>query len=250
MEPFSFERHDFLTPQFSAISFLSSRRHLPIQQLKHDFASILKELRNELVDLINNDYANFIELSSNLLGVEEILKALFSPLLAMRHDVTALKDSLQAVVNKISDRLDQRTRIKKAKQTLQTLISIHECVQKLTSLLAAFDQVDGSQLNSVKQIERIASEYSQLTYLVSKENKHIFVQHLSKKIEEIKDQITSVLSNLIQISFNYVSQSINQEEETSLVHLMRIFVSLEKIPEAKNIFQQTIVEPFITQVYN
>jgi conserved oligomeric Golgi complex subunit 2 len=120
---FSFQRNDFLASDFSPISFLAQRKHLPIDQLKHDFASILKILRGELVELINNDYASFIELSSNLNGVEGMIQALMAPLSTIRLDIFQLHQSLRNVAEDINSKLEQRALVKKSKQSLQTLVS-------------------------------------------------------------------------------------------------------------------------------
>lgn len=247
---FSFKRSDFMQPDFSPIDFIADRNTIPMDQFKADLKSMKEMLKSELVELINNDYANFIELSSNLTGVDDILKDLFNPLAKLKQEIFVVRDELQNVVHKINDRLDQRTRVKKVKQSLQTFISIHECVKKLTVLLAAFDQSDSTQTQMVKQIERIASEYIQLTYLVSKEKNHTFVKNLSNKIHELKAEITSVLNNLVKIFFMKISLGVDvtSEDERCLIQLVRIFASLEKISEFQLIFKQEIVDPFIDEV--
>ena len=80
IEPVSFQRTDFTSTEFLAQDFIASRRHLPIDQLKFDLLSLLKTLKNELVELINHDYAQFISLSSNLVGVDSMLTDLRIPL--------------------------------------------------------------------------------------------------------------------------------------------------------------------------
>ncbi|CAO3624188.1 unnamed protein product [Cunninghamella echinulata] len=65
------ERGVFTAPEFDPDSFLSSRRHLGLEQLKMELNSHLKLLKNELIELINHNYQDFINLSTNLKGVDK-----------------------------------------------------------------------------------------------------------------------------------------------------------------------------------
>jgi hypothetical protein len=46
----------------------------------------MKELKTELVELINSDYADFINLSTNLNGVDRMMEDLRKPLDRMKND--------------------------------------------------------------------------------------------------------------------------------------------------------------------
>ena len=46
----------------------------------------MKELKTELVELINSDYADFINLSTNLNGVDRMMEDLKKPLDRMKGD--------------------------------------------------------------------------------------------------------------------------------------------------------------------
>lgn len=46
----------------------------------------MKELKTELVELINSDYADFINLSTNLNGVDRMMEDLRKPLDRMKDD--------------------------------------------------------------------------------------------------------------------------------------------------------------------
>lgn len=46
----------------------------------------MKELKTELIELINSDYADFINLSTNLNGVDRMMEDLRKPLDRMKND--------------------------------------------------------------------------------------------------------------------------------------------------------------------
>jgi len=59
---------------FSVDAFVSiNKGSVSLDVLKHDLEEYLKSLKHALIELINQDYADFVNLSTNLVSV--ILKA-------------------------------------------------------------------------------------------------------------------------------------------------------------------------------
>lgn len=57
----------FLEDGFSVDSFVSQcRQHVTIEHLRDDLENYFKTLKAAMVELINKDYADFVDLSSNL----------------------------------------------------------------------------------------------------------------------------------------------------------------------------------------
>ncbi|KAG0341730.1 Conserved oligomeric Golgi complex subunit 2, partial [Podila humilis] len=80
------DRAALIAPDFDTDEFLSARRHLPLEELKSQFIAHMKELKTELIELINSDYADFINLSTNLNGVDRMMEDLQKPLDRMKDD--------------------------------------------------------------------------------------------------------------------------------------------------------------------
>ena len=49
--------------------------------------AVRAELKNELVELINVDYADFINLSTNLVGLDKNIDEIRAPLLIIRQEI-------------------------------------------------------------------------------------------------------------------------------------------------------------------
>lgn len=92
------ERSAFTAPDFEPDIFLSSRRHLGLERMKAELNTHLKQLKTELVELINRDYQDFINLSTNLKGVDKDIEELKTPLADMEIQV---KVFIQSVVYRI-----------------------------------------------------------------------------------------------------------------------------------------------------
>lgn len=87
------ERSAFTAPDFDPDTFLSSRRHLGLERMKAELNTHLKQLKTELVELINRDYQDFINLSTNLKGVDKDIEELKTPLADMEIQVKVGKQS-------------------------------------------------------------------------------------------------------------------------------------------------------------
>lgn len=81
------ERSAFTATEFDPDTFLSSRRHLGLERMKTELNTHLKSLKTELVELINRDYQDFINLSTNLKGVDKDIEDLKTPLANMEVEV-------------------------------------------------------------------------------------------------------------------------------------------------------------------
>lgn len=89
------DRAAFIAPTFDTDRFLASRRHLGLERLKVEFNNHLKFLKTELIELINRDYQDFIDLSTNLKGVDKAISNIRGPLKRMEHE--ALVRALQLI---------------------------------------------------------------------------------------------------------------------------------------------------------
>jgi len=61
----------------------------------------MKELKTELVELINSDYADFINLSTNLNGVDRMMEDLRKPLDRMKDDAVVCISSCEGVISAV-----------------------------------------------------------------------------------------------------------------------------------------------------
>ena len=66
-DPLCFSTDDFLKSDFNVDEFLAHcRKNVTAECLRDDLEAYYRTLKSAMVDLINNDYADFLNLSSNL----------------------------------------------------------------------------------------------------------------------------------------------------------------------------------------
>jgi hypothetical protein len=83
-----FARDAFTQPSFKVESFISScRTRMPLENVLIDLNEFATSLDNELLDLINKDYADFVNLSSNLVGIDKVLSDMKKPLASIKEEV-------------------------------------------------------------------------------------------------------------------------------------------------------------------
>ncbi|XP_059013590.1 conserved oligomeric Golgi complex subunit 2-like isoform X2 [Mustela lutreola] len=76
-----FDKDEFMKEDFDVDHFVSHcRKHVQLEELRGDLELYYKLLKIAMVELINKDYADFVNLSTNLVGMDKALNQLSVPL--------------------------------------------------------------------------------------------------------------------------------------------------------------------------
>ncbi|KAM8818490.1 conserved oligomeric Golgi complex subunit 2 isoform 2-T2 [Rhynchonycteris naso] len=82
-----FDKDEFMKEDFDVDHFVSDcRKHVPLEELRDDLELYYKLLKTAMVELINKDYADFVNLSTNLVGMDKALNQLSVPLGQLREE--------------------------------------------------------------------------------------------------------------------------------------------------------------------
>jgi len=121
--------HDdpFLTaPVFDPEEFLLSRARTTLPELRAELRDYLLTLKEELVQLINNDYEAFISLSTDLRSEGSNLKSLRSPLGCLQSTILVCQSDFRLHLAQKSSGIKNRTAVDTgqcARETQQALCS-------------------------------------------------------------------------------------------------------------------------------
>ncbi|KAG0252109.1 Conserved oligomeric Golgi complex subunit 2 [Actinomortierella ambigua] len=262
------DRAALIAVEFDTDEFLSARRHLPLEELKSQLIAHLKELRTELVELINSDYADFINLSTNLNGVDKMMNDVHRPLVKMKDSALTVQSSLNSVVGTLEQKLAQRAEIREKKQTLQLLLNISESVSKVESLLRIStssssndsgggdnsedpglegDEQQQENISTAKRLERVASEYNQMQYLVSKGAGLPFVANIDWRLVRIKETMSDNLSNVLKACLHPSEDVSPAENKASLLQCLRTYALIDQTTEAETVITEHLIEPFVAK---
>ena len=90
-------RSDFLSQNFSATEYLSSlqNRHQTLEDLRSELRSRSQQLNQQLLDLVNSNYQDFLGLGSSLKGGDEKVEEIRVGLLGFQKDVEGIRTNIE-----------------------------------------------------------------------------------------------------------------------------------------------------------
>ncbi|CAI8025799.1 Conserved oligomeric Golgi complex subunit 2 [Geodia barretti] len=122
-EELCFSTEVFLEESFTVDDFVNQcRKRVTIECLRDDLDAYYRTLKSAMVELINKDYADFVNLSANLVGVDKSIDGLASPLTQLREEVLGIKEVMDAAISATETKLAQRAEIRAKKATLKRLM--------------------------------------------------------------------------------------------------------------------------------
>ncbi|KAH7102816.1 COG complex component [Auriculariales sp. MPI-PUGE-AT-0066] len=229
LEPLSHEHPHLKAATFDVEDFLLSRAYTSLPDLGSELKEYGAKLKEELVQLINEDYEAFISLSTDLRGEGARLERLHWPLPKLRKEIELSTNELKEVQDAVQAKLQERAAIREEKALLHLLLKISESVQRLENLLLLASPPDESSLEGLsddykspiddiqrpnaftaseddgaeehsrrgrgKHVARVGAEYMQLLYDAEKARTEgcAFIETLQGRIDRIKNALSSDL---------------------------------------------------------
>ncbi|GAB5586853.1 hypothetical protein Unana1_01753 [Umbelopsis nana] len=254
LEPFAnnaIQRSAFTGATFNADQYLTNRRHLGLAGLKTELNGHLRQLKSQLVELINRDYADFVNLSTNLKGLDKVMANLQNPIMDMRNEVQVIRKEMQNVIDALENSLQDRAHVREQKASLKLLLNIHESVKKVenllqinqdgkkrqSTLLAINGELEDNKITNnldKKQIERVAVEYNQM-------------QHL--RITRIKDTLQSHLSTALATALKEMRTAPSDPSvKSALVQCLRTYALLDQTASAEQVIRKEMIAPALSNI--
>ncbi|KAK7053317.1 hypothetical protein VNI00_003943 [Paramarasmius palmivorus] len=278
--PLSHDNSYLTAETFDVEEFLLSRSHTSLQDLRVELRDYLSNLKEELVQLINDDYEAFISLSTDLKGEGARLASLKQPLAGLKQEVQISKSDLCAIQDAIQEKLKKRGALREEKALIHLLLKISESVTRLESLLlissptdddsiaemdgmrmnTALNSLDGpadeSRENRAKHLSRVASEYTQLLYHANKARaeKCAFVDEIQWRIDRIQSTISSDLDHLFGTTLVTLTDGkgegkVTEVEKTKLLtdltECLKTYDMLGLWRDAEDVLRRDVIRPFI-----
>ncbi|XP_061405710.1 conserved oligomeric Golgi complex subunit 2 [Lethenteron reissneri] len=244
-----FDREQFMKDGFDVDSFVAEcKKHVQLEVLREDLEVYYKLLKSSMVELINKDYADFVNLSSNLVGMDKSLNQLRVPLGQLREEVLCVRSALNEVIQAFDDRLAKRTDIRKKKACLQRLMHVIRSVEKIEKILQTQGSRDGlsaSDTNSVplagQTLERIATEFNQLQfYAVQSKGMPL--------LDNIRPRIAGITATLQHSLEGLLLEGLQAGDGGVVRQCLRTYATIDKTRDAEALVSQILVRPFVEEV--
>ncbi|KAI0288526.1 oligomeric golgi complex component, COG2-domain-containing protein [Russula brevipes] len=270
----------FIATTFNVEDFLLSRVHTSLPDLRTELRDYLAVLKEELVQLINDDYEAFISLSTDLRGEGARLERLKFPLGDLRSQILESRQELSLVQDAIQTKLKKRSSLRDEKTYLHLLLKISESVARLESLLLiaspdgpsspelktlslkslggpSEDNDDRPRGNRAKHLVRVATEYTQLLYHVSKAQADIrsaFVDEIQWRISRIQSTLSSDLDHLFSdtvtaLGTGKLADTDKAKRMADLTECLRTYDALQLWRDAEDVLRRDVLRDFVKKVF-
>ena len=139
-EPLS--RASFLSPDFNPATYLSSltNRHQSLEDLRQELRDLDQLLSRELLDLVNENYQDFLSLGPALEGGEEKVEQVRVGLLAFQRDVQSVRDKVEARQAEVEELLNEKKRLRANANIGRALLDFADRVEELEKRLMIGEQ--------------------------------------------------------------------------------------------------------------
>eukprot|EP01091_Cochliopodium_minus_P003167 TRINITY_DN13002_c0_g1_i1.p1 TRINITY_DN13002_c0_g1~~TRINITY_DN13002_c0_g1_i1.p1 ORF type:complete len:284 (-),score=86.15 TRINITY_DN13002_c0_g1_i1:55-906(-) len=253
-QPTSFSKSAFNDENFDMDAFISDlTKRLPLASVLKDLENYGNHLNSQLIELINKDYADFVNLSGNLVGIDKVVRELIDPLSNIEKEVKNIKDEIEGNVLDTESLLEERRYVVKKKETLELFVNFNESLNKIEKLLDIDSEkqnlqninkqsktnifarmINGEQSNKnnsidfqgASLIERVSSEFNQLKFYLSKGKNLPFVMKMQNRILFIEQTLKEGANSLF-------IEDIKSSDHKIIEKCLRTFSAIDKIEEAQ-----------------
>ncbi|PYH96153.1 hypothetical protein BO71DRAFT_186040 [Aspergillus ellipticus CBS 707.79] len=249
-EPLS--RASFLAPDFDPAQYLSSltNRHQSLEDLRQELRDLDQLLSRELLDLVNENYQDFLSLGSALHGGEEKVEQVRVGLLAFQRDVQAIRDKVETRQQEMEQLLKEKKSLKTATNVGRALLDYASRVEELEKKLmigdtprqpqdgssadldsdsdlldSASEESDeeelpnGASLVSLKTLEHHIQKYVYLTRLSSRiGDDHPFLQSQQPRMSKIRSAVLLDLKTALE-----QASHAGEKRDTKTLAVLRLY---------------------------
>ncbi|KAK3040632.1 hypothetical protein RJ639_026953 [Escallonia herrerae] len=266
-----FKQSSFLDADFDSESYIADlRTFVPFDTLRSELRSHLSALKHELVELINRDYADFVNLSTKLVDVDSAVVRMRAPLTEIREKIVGFREALEGSLVALQSGLAKRAEAAAAREVLELLLDTFHVVSKVEKLIQELPSVPADWSNgdinfkekghlsngislhhaengtAVREtqsmlLERIASEMNRLKFYFAHAQNLPFIQNMEKRIQSASSLLDASLGHCFV-------DGLEHRDESAVYNCLRAFAAIDNAKSAEDIFRSTVVAPLILKV--
>jgi hypothetical protein len=127
-----FSDEEFEKESFDCAALVVAYQHvLPLENLKHELRSFLEAKKQQLYEVVNKDYKDFINVATKLEGTDVRISLIKAPMSTLRLDANAMYEALMSALFAIQSAVQARKSLNDRKQFLHLANS---CLNKLETI--------------------------------------------------------------------------------------------------------------------
>nr|CAG4634692.1 EOG090X03KZ [Alona affinis] len=230
---------------FSADVFLQDLWNaVTLEGLRDDLGAYLKVLRSAMIELINRDYADFVNLSGNLVGLDKAITNLKEPLSVICAEIQVVAKILDDAHSRLQFTLSERQSLREKRIKLECLIKIPSSLEQLEKLLVNTSLFGGDIQKLMEEdqskgcvIERAANEFNHLQHLLVKCNSASLV------ISDFQKRSDQVNFNLMRYLEDTIMFGIENQKQDIVLKTLRTFFLLDQCKFVVNLLRIRLIRP-------
>lgn len=158
--PKPLSRSVFLEPDFDPTTFLASLsdRHQTLNDLRHELQELNQSLNKELLDLVNDNYQDFLSLGSTLRGGEEKVEEVRVSLLSFQRDLTSVRENVDRRREDVTAMVDEKRKLMKSIRAGRSLLDVGAQLEDLECNLLIAAPTDGNLEVSNGELHHMSDE--------------------------------------------------------------------------------------------
>lgn len=243
-----FDKDVFMKDDFDVDQFVAEcRKQVQLEEMREDLELYYKLLKTAMVELINKDYADFVNLSTNLVGMDKALNQLSVPLGQLREEVMSLRSCVSEVIQAIDNQLTKQEDLQKKKVCVLRLIQVVRSVEKIEKILHSQNSKESNSLETSSPLlagqilERIATEFNQLQF-------HAVQSKGMPLLDKVRPRIAGITSMLQQSLEGVLIEGLQTSNVDMVRHCLRTYATIDKTRDAEALVGQVLVKPYMDQV--
>ncbi|XP_062852331.1 conserved oligomeric Golgi complex subunit 2 [Trichomycterus rosablanca] len=246
-ESLCFNKDEFMKDDFDVDRFVAEcRKRVQLEEMRQDLEHYYRLLKTAMVELINKDYADFVNLSTNLVGMDKALNQLSVPLGQLREEVLSLRSSVNEVIQAIDTQSSKQEDIQKKKVCVLRLIHVVQSVEKIEKILHSQNTRDSTSLDSSSPLagqvlERIATEFNQLQF-------HAVQSKGMPLLDKVRPRIAGITAMLQQSLEGLLIQGLQTSNVAMVRQCLRTYATIDKTRDAEALVGQVLVKPYMDEV--
>jgi hypothetical protein len=253
--PTPLQRNDFLAPDFSPATYLStlSNRHQTLEDLRSELRSRSQLLSKELLDLVNSNYQDFLNLGNSLHGGEEKVEEVRVGLLGFRKEVEGLKRVVAEREDEVGVLLEKRRSVRGKIEVGRRVVELDERIRELeedleingTGKAGREDEVSDSEEDedddddddesygiSLAKLRRNVMQYRLVQELEKSLREHPYVTAQAARMTRVRNTLLLDLSTALQ-----QSKSAGAAGSARVMKVMKIYADMDESAEAVKVLK-------------
>ncbi|KAM4813910.1 conserved oligomeric Golgi complex subunit 2 isoform X4 [Urocitellus parryii] len=225
-----FDKDEFMKEDFDVDHFVSDcRKRVQLEELRDDLELYYRLLKTAMVELINKDYADFVNLSTNLVGMDKALNQLSVPLGQLREEVLMCVLRLMQVIRSV-EKIEKILNSQSSKETSELEASRHQALL-----------IVPSPLLTGQTLERIATEFNQLQF-------HAVQSKGMPLLDMVRPRIAGITAVLQQSLEGLLLEGLQSCDVDVIRHCLRTYATIDKTRDAEALVGQVLVKPYVDEV--